>query len=95
MGFSEAGISTPRPGFDSNAVRMGFVAHKMAVVAVVVVIRRLVSGFSWYGHYFDPTALVVGFVVIKLTVGQFNFLILLFYLVAIIPPYSASSIGAV
>jgi hypothetical protein len=47
MGLSEAGISTPRPGFDPKAVLMGFVMHKVAVVAVVVVIRRLVSGFSW------------------------------------------------
>jgi hypothetical protein len=49
MGLSEAGISTPRPGFDPKVVRMGFVVQKVAVVVVVVVvvIRRLVSGFSW------------------------------------------------
>jgi hypothetical protein len=47
MGLSEAGISTPRPGFDPKAVRMGFVVHKVAIVVIVVVIRRLASGFSW------------------------------------------------
>jgi hypothetical protein len=47
MRLSEAGISTPRPGFNPKAVRMRFVVHKVAIVVIVVVIRWVVSGFSW------------------------------------------------
>jgi len=95
MRLSEAGISTPITEFDPKEARMGFIVHKVAVVTAVVVIRRLGSGFSWYGHEFDPTALVLIFVVIKVTVGQFYIRIILFYLVAVIPPYPASSVDAV
>ena len=36
----------PRPGFDPKAVLMGFVVHKVTFVPVVVLIGRLVSGYS-------------------------------------------------